>query len=1060
MIRGIVRWSLAFRFAVLVVAAAVMVLGVLQLGNMPVDVLPEFSPPSVEIQTEALGLSAQEVEQLITVPMEQDLLNGVPWLRTIHSESVAGISSIVLVFQPGTDLMRGRQMVAERLTQAVALPHVSRPPTMLQPLSSTSRVLMVGLSSKTLSLIQMSVLARWTIAPRLMSVPGVANVAIWGQRDRQLQVQVDPKRLRDNNVPLTRVLETTANALWVSTLSFVEASTPGTGGFIDTANQRLGVRHILPIVSPEGLAQVPIEDTSLRLSDVARVVEDNQPLIGDAITNDGPGLLLVVEKFPGANTLEVTRGLEEALDNMGPGLSGMKTDSTLFRPADFIQTAMNNVPLALLIGLILVMMVLAAFLFQWRTILISLVAIPMSLLVGVFVLHLRGATMNALALAGLAMALGIVIDDAVVDVENIARRLRQHRAEGSAKPIARIMLEASYEVRAVTVYATLIMLIAVLPVFFIGGASGAFFQPLALSYGLAILASLIVALTVTPALCLLLLAKAPAERREPPLASWLQSGYARWLERIVRRPRAVFAAVGLMLVAGLAVLPLLGLSLLPDFKPRDLLVHLGVAPGASQPEVSRIAGRISQEVRSIPGVRNVGAQVGRAVLGDQVVNVSSAELWINIDPAADYDRTTAAIQKVLDGYPGVHNDLHTYLNEISSEVVPPPSNSIVVRVFGDTTDGLRSQADAVQKAITGISGIMGIRANLPVQQPTFEIEVDLAAAQRYGIKPGDVRRASATMLSGIQVGNLFEEQKIFGVVVWSAPETRSSLSSIRNLLVDTPSGGQVRLGDVAQVRVVPAESVIRHEDVRRYLDVVATVEGRNLGAVAADIQSRLKQVQFPLEYHAEVLGDYAQRQADQTRLLVLAIAAVIAAFFLLQAAFGSWRMAAALLVTLPSALVGGLLTTLVAGGGVSVGTLAGLLMVLGAAVRNGILLINHYQNLERDESAPFGLGLILRGAHERVSPILMTALATGLAFVPALVLGDVPGLEILRPMAAAVLGGLVTSTLFGLFVVPALCWRLAIRPAQELELVPLTITSATEVTIGTAMEVPGLSGGD
>ena len=304
MIRGIIAWSLKFRFLVVVVAVALVVYGIIQLRDMPVDILPEFSPPFVEIQTESLGLSAEEVEQLITVPMEQDLLNGVPWLKTIRSESLPGLSSIVLIFEPGTDLMRARQMVSERLTQAVALPHVSKPPTMLQPMSSTGRVMVVGLSSKTLSMIQMSVLARWTIAPRLMGVPGVANVAIWGQRDRQLQVQVDPKRLKDNKVSLLDVLETTGNALWVSTLSFVEASTPGTGGFIDTASQRLGIRHILPIVSPEGLAKVPIENTSLQLGDVANVVEDHQPLIGDALTSEGPSLLLVIEKFPGANTRE------------------------------------------------------------------------------------------------------------------------------------------------------------------------------------------------------------------------------------------------------------------------------------------------------------------------------------------------------------------------------------------------------------------------------------------------------------------------------------------------------------------------------------------------------------------------------------------------------------------------------------------------------------------------------------------------------------------------------------------------------------------------------------
>src|SRR6266542_4089855 len=356
MMHSIIRSSLNLRFLVVVLALALIVLGVGQLRTAPVDILPEFSQPYVEIQTEALGLSAPEVEQLVTLGLEQDLLNGVPWLDSIRSESLPGLSSILLVFEPGTDILRARQLVSERLAQAFALPHVSKPPNMIQPLSSSSRFMIVGLSSKNLSLIQMSVLARWTIGPRLMGVPGVANVAIWGQRDRQLQVQVDPKRLQENKVSMLQVLETTGNALWVSSLSFIEASTPGTGGFIDTANQRLGIRHLLPIITAEGLAQVPVEDSTLRLGDVANVVEDHQPLIGDAITNDGPSILLVVEKFPGANTVEVSQGVEEALAAMKPGLTGIAVDSSIYRPASFVEQAISNLSLALIIGCVLLVL--------------------------------------------------------------------------------------------------------------------------------------------------------------------------------------------------------------------------------------------------------------------------------------------------------------------------------------------------------------------------------------------------------------------------------------------------------------------------------------------------------------------------------------------------------------------------------------------------------------------------------------------------------------------------------------------------------------------------------
>src|SRR5215510_13493058 len=488
MLQSIVQASLRSRFVVVGLAALLMWFGVTRLRHMPVDAWPEFSPPYVEIQTESLGLSAEEVEQLITVPMEQDLLNGVPWLDTIRSESVPGLSSIVLVFKRGTDLMRARQMVAERMTQAVALPHVSKPPIMLQPLSAASRVLIVGLSSHTLSQIQMGVLARWTIAPRLMGVPGVANVAVWGQRDRQLQVQVDPQRLRDHSASLLEVLETVGNALWVSTLTFVEASTPGTGGFIDNSNQRLGIRHILPIVSPEGLAQVPIEATGVRLGDVADVVEGHQPLIGDALTNGSANLLLVVDRFPGANLRNVTRGVEAALAELRPGMTGLEVNSSIFRPAGFIESALHNLGWVALIGFALAAIAIAIGFSDWRATLITISAIAASLITGAWVLYLRGATVNVVVLGGMLMALGVIVDDAILHVDAMRRRFRDGRGESPAAAV----VAAVAELRGAAVFATLILLLSLLPLFVFGGLPAAFWRPFGGSYVLAVLASMVV----------------------------------------------------------------------------------------------------------------------------------------------------------------------------------------------------------------------------------------------------------------------------------------------------------------------------------------------------------------------------------------------------------------------------------------------------------------------------------------------------------------------------------------------------------------------------------------
>ncbi len=1028
MMGWIIGWSIRFRYLVLVLAGVVMVYGITQIGNMPVDVLPEFSPPFVEIQTEALGLSAEEVEQMITVPMEQDLLAGVAWADVIRSESVPGLSSVLIFFEPGTDLFRARQMVSERLAQAsVGLPGVSKAPTMIQPQSSASRFIIVGLSSEDLSPIEMSVLARWVIGPRMLGVPGVSNVAIWGMRDRQLQVLVDPEHLRDTGVSLQQVVETTGNALWVSPLSYLEASTPGTGGFIDTANQRLGVWHVLPISSPEDLAQVPVTGTAWRLGDVAEVVEDHQPLIGDAIIEDNPGLLLVIEKLPGIHTLEVTQRVEEAIALLQPGMRGIEFDATLFRPATYIEMAIAHLTNALLVGVVLVVVALLAFLWNWRVALISAAVIPLSLMASLLVLYQRGATLNAIVLAGLVVAIGVIIDDAIVDVDHIARRLRQLRKEGGSQSAASIILAAAAEMRGTVFFATLIMLLVILPVFFMEGVSGALIQPLASSYIVAMLVSMGVALIVTPALSLILLSSmpdAPLERRQSPLVAWLQRSYGRVLARIVQKARLAYVAAAVILVASVVALPFLGQQpLLPTFKEPYLTIRLEGPPGTSHPEMDRIVARISQELRAISGVRNVGAHVGRAVLGDQVVGINSAELWVSIDPNAHYDATVAAVQETVDGYVGLGSEVTTYVLQTVSQAQTSTVDGNAVRVFGEELEVLRGEAEKVRQAIVGIAGVVDPHVVLPVEEPTVEIEVDLASAQTYGIKPGDARRAAAILLSGLQVGSLFEEQKVFDVVVWSTPETRNSLTDIRELLIDTPRGGHVRLGDVADVRLTSAPMVIRREGISPYLDVVFNVQGRDLASVLSEIEGAVRGVPFSLEYHAEVLSQSVDRQAAQRRIILVAVVALIGIFLLLQAAFGSWRLALVEIVTLPVALAGGVLAGLLVGDILSLGSIFGSLTVLGIAVRNGIVMTRHFQHLEQHEGGTFGLELVLRGARERLAPILMTAFVTGLALLPMALAGSVAGMEIVRPMAIVILGGLLTSTWLNLFIFPALYLR-------------------------------------
>ena len=1023
MMRRIVGSSLRFRFLVLAGAAGMMFFGAGQVREMPVDVFPEFAPPRVEIQTPSLGLSSAEVEALVTVPLEQALA-GIDGLDVMRSKSVPQLSSIELIFTPGTDLVLARQLVQERMAQVTpTLPSWASPPFMMQPLSATSRVMKIGLSSDEHSLIDMSMISYWTIRSRLLGVPGVANVAIWGERLDMLQVQIVPERLAEHGVTVEQVMEATAQALDEGILPFSEGNVIGTGGFIETANQRLVIRHLPAIITPEELRHVTMEGRDgelVTLSDVAELVRDHQPLIGEAVINDDLGIMLIVEKFPWANTLDVTEGVEAAMEELKPGLTGIEIDTTIFRPATFIEAALGNLTNALLLGSVLVFLVLIAFLFDWRTALISLVAIPLSLMAAALVLYFSGTTINTMILAGFVISVGVVVDDAIIDIENIVRRLRQHRREGSTKSTASIILDSSLEVRSAIIYATLIDVVAIAPVFFIEGLSGAFFRPLALAYGLAVLASLLVALTVTPAMALILLRKAPIERHESPVARWLQGRYEAFLSRIVRRARPAYLGVGAIVLLGALVYPQLGQTLLPDFKERDFLMHWVTAPGTSHPEETRISIRACRELREIPGVRNCGSHIGQALLADEVVGIDFGENWVSVDPAVDYDATLASIHEVVEGYPGLRRDVQTYLKERIREVLTGSSDAIVLRIYGPDLDVLHEKAEEVEAALANIEGIIDLHVELQTQVPQVEVEVDLAAAERHGIKPGDVRRTASTLVAGEEVADLFYLGKTYDVQVWSTPETRGSVSDIEGLLIDTADGGQVRLDEVADVRIAPTPNSISHDGLARRIEVSANVSGRDLGSVVGDVERALAAVEFPLEYHPELLGEYQERQAAEGRLLAFGVAAAIGVFLLLQASFGSTRLATLSFFTLPSALVGGVLAAFIAGGNISLGSLVGFFTILGIAARNGIMPINHYQHLEREEGEPFGPGLVLRGARERLSPILMTALATGLAVLPLVIAGDIPGHEIEHPMAVVILGGLVTSTLLNLFIVPSL----------------------------------------
>jgi CzcA family heavy metal efflux pump len=1032
MMSWIVRSSLKFRFIVVALAATLLFIGFTQLPNAKVDVFPEFAPPKVEIQTIALGLTASEVEELVTVPLEQSL-NGVPDLDILRSKSVPQLSQIEMVFERGTDLLHARQVVQERMQTATpTLPRWASPPFMIQPLSATSRVLKIGLSSKTLSTIDMSMTAYWKMRGRLLEVPGVANVVIYGERLKMLQVQVDPARLQANNVTLEEAMTSASEALDVGLLQFADAGFVGTGGEVETPNQRLTVQHKLAIRTPDDLAKVPIgtrtkaDGTALTLQDVATVKIDHQPLIGDAVVNGGEGLMLIVEKLPWANNLDVTEGVEAAIDDMRPGLRGMEIDTTIFRPASFVELSIDNLTEALLLGSLLVIIVLALFLYSWRSALISLVTIPLSLTASALVLYWRGTTINTMILAGFVIALGAVVDDAIVDTENIVRRLRLHRLHPDGRSTARVVYDASLEVRGAVIYASMIEALALLPVFFLTGLTGAFFRPLASSYALAVLVSMMVALITTPALSYILLRNAKLERRESPVVRVSQAAYERMLAPIVRRPRAAYVTVAALVVLGVAVIPRLGQELLPSFKERDFLMHWVATPDTSHPEILRISQTGAKELLKIPGVRNEGSHIGQAFQSDEPYGIYFGENWISIDESADYDKTLARVQKVVDGYPGLRRDVQTYLKERIREVLTGSSETIVIHIFGDDLDTLEDTAEDVNAMISKIDGVVENEVELQTKVPQVEVQVRLDDAERYGLKPGDVRRAAATFVTGEEVGDIFYDGKTYDVQVWSAPESRDSLTDIQQLPINTPDGNPIQLVDVADVGIRARPNSIHRQDVSRTIEVGANVKGRSLGAVAHDIEAGLEAMKLPIGYHAEVEGEYKERQEADRRLLTYGLVAAAGIFFLLLASFKSARLAVLSFVTLPMALIGGALAAFwFSDGVISLGSLVGFFTILGIVARNGIMQISHFQHLEKHEGVAFGPELVLRGAKERLAPILMTALTTGLALVPLLIAGNIPGQEIQYPMGFVIIGGLAASTLLNLFVVPSLYLRFA-----------------------------------
>lgn len=1018
MIRSLITFSLKFPLVVVLLSLAVLVAGGVRLRDAKWDVFPEFAPPQIVVQTEAPGFSTEEVEQLVAVPVEA-AISGVSRLKTLRSSSVPGLSVVTAIFEEGTNVLTARQLVSERLTEVrKQLPEIAETPRLMPLTASTSRLLMLGLTADdNVSAQTLRTLADWTFRRRLQAVPGVAHVEVFGGEVKQYQILVTANRLQEHGVTLEDVLSAARSATGF-----------GGAGFIETPNQRLAIRQHTRIEGPDDLAAVPVivrDGVALPLGNVAEVRLGVSDRVGSATINGERGVLLIIHKQPDFNTLTVTASVQSALKELQSTVPpGVTLHPALFRQAAFIERAIGNLSHSLLLGCVLVTIVLIAFLMNLRVLLISLTAIPLSLMGAILVLLGCGASLNAMTLGGLAIALGEVVDDAIVDVENVLRRLHDNRLLTPPRPLVDVVLEASLEVRSAVVYASFIVILVFLPVFFLEGLAGKLFGPLGAAYVVAILVSLVVALTVTPALCLLMLgSRSEQTNAEPWLVRFCNGIYRRLLPPLLRRPLLVTTAAVLLLAAVGGALPFLGGEFLPNFRESNFVVFMAGKPDSSLAESERVGQRVAADLLKIPGVSTVAQQIGRADLSEDTWGPNISEVWISLADDADYDVVLERIRDVLERTPGYAFQAKQFLRERIDEVLTGSTADLLVRIVGPDLAVLRQQAAEAAQVMAQVRGVKDLRVEQLVDVPQVEILLKPRAVAEQGLSVGAANKAIQTLLRGTHVGQVFEQDTVFDVMVRGTPEIRDDPRSLGEVRLDVPSGQSLPLAELADLAIVSAPNMVNREQGRRRLLVTCNAEGRDVESVMAEIRERLREkAPLPPGYHFEFAGEFAAKADAQRRMLWLGAASLLGILLLLYLDFQNLKLSLLVMLSVPLACVGGIASVLLSGGDISLGSLVGFVTVFGVAVRNGILLISNYLHL-RQKGQPFGPELVLSGSVERLAPILMTAGTTALAIVPLVIAGNLPGHEIEHPMAVVIMGGLVSSTLLTLFVLPVVFLR-------------------------------------
>lgn len=1021
---AVVGFAVRFRGIVLALGCALFGYGLFALGNAKYDVFPEFAPPQVAIQTEAPGLSPEQVEVLVTQPIETSV-NGLAGVESMRSASLQGLSVITVVFQPRSDIYRARQLVSERLAVVSSqLPQGVRPPAMTPLTSSASTVLVVGLTSDQRSLMDVRTIADWTVQRRLLAVAGVAQITTYGGDVRSLQVQVRPEDLIRFHVSMNDVLAAARKATGVRG-----------AGFVDTVNQRITLQTQGQSLTPEQLARTVLlheAGASVVLGDVADVVAAPEPPIGAALIDGKPGVMLMIGQQYGSNTRDVTLRVEAALQDLRPALETehVRLHPALFRPANFIDTATQSVVQALAIGGGLVIVVLFLFLFDWRTSVISCTAIPLSLIAPVLVLQWMGETLNTMTLGGLAIAIGEVVDDAVIGVENVTRRLRENRRSTNPRADARVVLDAILEVRSSVVYATFAVVLVFLPILALSGLAGRLFEPLGIAYILAVLASLVVALTVTPALSMLLLTGSKRhEHRDPPVVYWTRRGYQRVLDRIERRPALVVAIAIALTIAGAAMLPFFGSTFLPDLREGHFILHVTAMPGTSLGESLRIGKLINEALHKVPGVRSVAQHAGRAEAGPDTTGTHSSEYEIDLQPGLSGQEQAAAetqIRAALASFPGVVVSLKTFLTERIEETISGVTAAVAVNIYGGDLDTLDRAARDVERELREVPGAVDVQQRSPPGMPQVSVTLRPADLQRWGLDAVEVLELVRTAYQGEIVGQAYEGNAVFNVIVILNNLSRARLTQIGDLPIRTPGGAYVLLKQVADVYETSGRYLLQHQAAQRVQSVTANVSGRDVASFVAAAKLKLaREVVLPPGAHIEFTGTAEAQSQSQRDLLVNALLAGVGIVILLWMITGHWRNLVLVLVNLPFAFVGGVFAVALTGGLISLGSMVGFVTLFGITLRNSTLMMSHYEHLVVTEGRAWTLETAIDGAADRLNPILMTSVVTALGLLPLAIGAGEPGREIEGPMAIVILGGLMTSMALNLLVLPTLALRFA-----------------------------------